>query len=299
MRNKNPGRFVSNSLQAKRFGRAMITPTLIVMAVMTAYPLIFTFYYSFTDYNLLQVLKNPAKFVGFGNYVKLLSTYYFRNAIWNTVRFSLLAVVFEMLIGFIMAEFVHRLQRGQKVMRTLLLIPYLLPAVTVALIWRMMLSPNYGIVNQVLETLHLPVYNWFYDIKTAFRAILLIDIWQSSPFVFLLLYAALQAVPEDQYEAARLDGANYFQSLIYITIPNIKNSLALCALLRTIDSFRLFDKVNLLTGGGPANSTATITQYLYNTGIKVYAFGYASAGAIVMTVIVLMLASVYIKRAMN
>ena len=131
MKNNHPDRFVSNTQQAKRFGYGMITPTLIVMLVMTAYPLIFTFYYSFTDYNLLQVLKNPAQFIGFGNYVKLLSTYYFRNAIWNTVRFSLLCVVFEMLIGFIMAEFVHRLKRAQKVMRTLLLIPYLLPTVTV------------------------------------------------------------------------------------------------------------------------------------------------------------------------
>ena len=299
MKKRNPDRLLSNSAQTKRFGYGMITPTLIVMAVMTAYPLIFTFYYSFTDYNLLKVLKNPAQFIGFGNYVKLLSTTYFRTAIWNTVRFSLLCVVFEMLIGFIMAEFVHRLEKGQKIMRTLLLIPYLLPTVTVALIFRMMLSPNYGIVNQVLNALNLPVYNWFYDIKTAFWMLVLIDIWQSSPFVFLLMYAALQAVPADQYEAAKLDGANYFQTLFHITIPNIKNSLALCALLRTIDSFRLFDKVNLLTGGGPANSTATITQYLYNTGIKVYNFGYASAGAIVMTLIVLILASIYIKRAMS
>ena len=299
MKKTNQDRMLSNSAQTKRFGYGMITPTLIVMAVMTAYPLIFTFYYSFTDYNLLKVLKNPAQFIGFGNYVKLLSTTYFRTAIWNTVRFSLLCVVFEMLIGFIMAEFVHRLEKGQKIMRTLLLIPYLLPTVTVALIFRMMLSPNYGIVNQVLNALNLPVYNWFYDIKTAFWMLVLIDIWQSSPFVFLLMYAALQAVPADQYEAAKLDGANYFQTLFHITIPNIKNSLALCALLRTIDSFRLFDKVNLLTGGGPANSTATITQYLYNTGIKVYNFGYASAGAIVMTLIVLILASIYIKRAMS
>lgn len=299
MKKKPSGRFLSGSLQAKRFGYGMITPTLIIMAVMTAYPLIFTFYYSLTDYNLLKVLKNPAQFIGFGNYIKLLSTPYFRNAIWNTVRFTLLAVVFELLFGFIMAEFVHRLRRGQKIMRTLLLLPYLLPTVTVALIWRMMLSPNYGIVNQVFEALHLPVYNWFSDIKTAFKMLLIIDIWQSAPFVFLLLYASLQAVPVDQYEAARLDGANFFQTLWYVTIPNIKNSIALCALLRTIDSFRLFDKVNLLTGGGPANSTATITQYLYNMGIKVYDFGYASAGAIVMTLIVLILASVYIKRAMS
>ncbi len=293
------GRLRSDASQTKRFCLGMISPTLIVLLIMTAYPLIFTFYYSLTDYNLLKVLKNPAKFIGLNNYIKLLSNEYFRLAIWNTVKFTIFAVIFEMFFGFLMAELVHSLKRGQKVLRTLLLLPYLLPTVTVALSWRMMLSPNYGIVNQVLEALHLPVFNWFADIKTAFPMLLLIDIWQSSPFVFLLLYAALQAVPQDQYEAARIDGANSFKTLIYVTIPNIKNSLALCALLRTIDSFRLFDKVNLLTGGGPANSTTTITQYLYNNGIKVFDFGYGSAGAIVMTLLVLILASFYIKRAMG
>ena len=170
-----------------------------------------------------------------------------------------------MFIGLVMALFVNSLKRGQKTMRTLLLLPYLLPTVTVALSWRMMLSPNYGIVNQVLQALHLPVFNWFSDIRTAFGMLVLIDVWQSAPFVFLLLYAALQSVPQG----------------------------------RTIDSFRLFDKVNLLTGGGPANSTSTITQYLYNYGIKSLDFGFGSAGAIVMTILVLILSSVYIKRAIS
>ena len=198
-----------------------------------------------------------------------------------------------------MALFVNSLNKGQKIMRTLLLLPYLLPTVTVALIWRMMLSPNYGIVNQFLESLHIPVYNWFSDIETAFGMLVLIDVWQCAPFVFLLLYAALQSVPQSQYEAARMDGAGPLKILFYITIPNIKKSLALCALLRTIDSFRLFDKVNLLTGGGPANSTSTITQYLYNYGIKTFDFGFGSAGAVVMLIIVLILSSFYIKRAIK
>ena len=110
-----------------------------------------------------------------------------------------------------------------------------------------MLSSNYGIVNQALSALGLPVYNWFMDTHTAFNTILLIDIWQNVPFVFLLLYASLQSVSESQYEAARIDGANAVQQFFYVTIPNIKNGLALCALLRTIDTFRLFEKVNILT----------------------------------------------------
>ena len=290
-----------NSAQTltKRFGIGMLTPTLVVLLVMTAYPLVFTLVYSFTDYNLLESLRQPASFIALKNYMDLLSDEYFQQAIWNTVKFAILAMIFEMIIGFLMALLVNSLRRGQKAMRTLLLLPYVLPTVTVAMSWRMMLSPNYGIVNQVLSALNLPVYNWFSDVHTAFGMLVLIDVWQSAPFVFLLLYAALQSVPASQYEAARIDGANSIKTLFYVTIPNIKNSLALCALLRTIDSFRLFDKVNLLTGGGPANSTATITQYLYNYGIKSLDFGFGSAGASVMTVLVLILSSFYIKRALG
>lgn len=280
----------------KIFSNAMVLPTIIVLLLMTAYPLIFTLYYSFTDFNLL---KKETSIVGLENYLELLKNEYFRQAILNTVKFTVLTVFFEIIGGFLLAAFVNSLKFGQKVMRTLLLLPYLFPAVTVALSWRMMLSANYGIVNQVLEVLNCPVYNWFSDINTAFKMLVLIDVWQNTPFVFLLLYASLQSVSESQYEAAKIDGANRIQSILYVTIPNIKNSIVLCALLRTIDSFRVFEKVNLLTGGGPANSTSTITQYLYNYGIKSLKFGFGSAGSIIMTILVLILSGFYIKRTME
>ncbi|MBR1560594.1 MAG: sugar ABC transporter permease [Clostridia bacterium] len=282
----------------RAFPRLMIAPTVLVMAALTAYPLIFTLIYSFTDYQYLKG-TDAAKFVGFKNYAMLFKNNYFRQAVLNTVKFTILAVIFEMVIGLLIAVFVKSLKRGQKVMRTLLLLPYLLPTVTVALSWRMMLSANYGIVNQVLESLHLPVYNWFMDTKTAFGTVLLIDVWQNVPFVFLLLYASLQGVSTNQYEAAMIDGANVVQQFFYVTIPNIKSGIALCALLRTIDTFRLFEKVNILTGGGPAGTTSTITQFLYNYGIKNLKFGFGSCGAIVMTVLVLILSSFYIKRAIH
>ena len=289
-----------NSAQAAttRFGIGMLTPTMIVLLVMTAYPLIFTFIYSFTDYNYLKGTEQ-ASFILFDNYTKLFKNGYFQQAVWNTIKFTILAVILEMGLGLLIAVFINTLKRGQKIMRTLLLLPYLLPAVTVALSWRMMLSSNYGIVNQFLNALGLPVYNWFMDTKTAFGTILVIDVWQNVPFVFLLLYASLQSVSENQYEAARIDGAGFLQQFWYVTLPNIKGSLALCALLRTIDTFRLFEKVNVLTGGGPAGTTTTITQFLYTYGIKSLDFGFGSAGAIVMTVLVLILSSVYIKRAMG
>ena len=289
-----------NSAQAAttRFGIGMLTPTMIVLLVMTAYPLIFTFIYSFTDYNYLKGTEE-ASFILFDNYTKLINNGYFQQAVWNTIKFTILAVILEMGLGLLIAVFINTLRRGQKIMRTLLLLPYLLPAVTVALSWRMMLSSNYGIVNQFLNALGLPVYNWFMDTKTAFGTILVIDVWQNVPFVFLLLYASLQSVSENQYEAARIDGAGFLQQFWYVTLPNIKGSLALCALLRTIDTFRLCEKVNVLTGGGPAGTTTTITQFLYTYGIKSLDFGFGSAGAIVMTVLVLILSSFYIKRAMG
>ena len=288
----------SPRLGEKAFPRLMIAPALAVMVILTAYPLIFTSLYSFTDYNYL---KGPgsANFVFLKSYNSLFQNAYFRQAVVNTIKFTILAVAFEMVFGLLEAVFVKSLRWGQKIMRTLLLLPYLLPAVTVALSWKMMLSSNYGIVNQALSAVNLPVYNWFMDTRTAFGTILVIDVWQNTPFVFLLLYASLQSVSESQYEAARIDGASVVQQFFYVTIPNIKSGIALCALLRTIDTFRLFEKINLLTGGGPAGTTSSITQFLYNYGIKNLKFGFGSAGAIVMTLLVLVLSSFYIKKAIR
>ena len=280
----------------------MLAPTIVVMLIMTVYPIAFTIYYSFTDYNLLKAVKKGYNFIAFDNFTKLFQNAVFRTAIFNTIKFTIFAVLAETIIGLLIAVFVNSLPRGQKVMRTLLLLPYLLPTVTVALAWRMLLSSNYGPINQWLVDMgfkDMANYNWFYHIGTAFWTVWLIDVWQNVPFVFLLLYASLQGVPTQQYEAAHLDGANMFQRFWYVTLPNIRSSIFLCLLLRTIDTFRLFDKVNILTQGGPVNTTTTITQYLYAFGIKTLNFGFGSAGALVMTILVLLLSIPYIRTAIG
>lgn len=287
-----------NRNDSKRFVRLMLIPTLVIMVIMTIYPMLSTIVYSFTDFKLL---KPKISFIGLSNYKELLANPYFRDAIWITVKFTLCAVIFEMLFGLLLALFVNSIENkfAQKSMRTIVLFPYLLPAVTVALSWRMMLSQNYGIVSQWMTALNIPVLNWFSDIRSAFWMLVVIDVWQNTPFVFLMIYAALQTISAEQYKAAMIDGARTFGTFWYITLPNLKTSLALCALLRTIDSFRIFDKVNLLTGGGPANSTTTITQYIYKYGIKNLKFGLGSAGALIMTILVLILSVLYIKRALG
>ena len=278
------------------FAYEMTVPAMAVILVMTVYPVIFTVLYSFTDYNYL---KGTYSWIGLKNYKDLFSNVFFRQSVWNTILFTLIAVAVEIVLGLLLALYVNSLKKGKKIFRTLVLLPYLLPAVTVALIWRMMLSPNYGIVTHIIEDLGIPSYNWFYDMKTAFGTILVIDIWQNTPFAFLLIYACLQGVSESQKEAAAIDGAGYVQTFRYVVFPNISGGVALCAMLRTIDTFRLFEKVNILTGGGPAGSTSTITQFMYTYGIKTLKFGFASASSLVMTILVLVLSAGYVKKAIS
>ena len=280
-------------LGGRAFPKLMLTPTLVIMAVLTAYPLVFTFVYSFTNYNYLKHAHKSPDFILFKNYIDLFKNGYFRQAVVNTVVFTLLAVALEIFFGLLVAVFINSLKRGQKVMRTLLLLPYLLPAVTVALSWRMMLSPNYGIINQVLETFGLPVHNWFMDTKTAFGTVLLIDVWQNIPFVFLLLYASLQSVSQDQYEAALIDGASSWQSFIHITVPHIKVVVGLLVVLRTIWVFNNFDIIYMTTAGGPASMTTTMPLYIYDLGWTNKLVGRASAASIILLLFLIVVCIAY------
>ncbi len=272
----------------------MSSPTMLILTVLSIFPLCFVIWYSMTDYYYLAT--SPAKFIGLENYFKIMEDPYFRQALWNTLKFTILAVIFEVTIGLGMAVLINGVISNQKLIRTTTLLPMLLPPVTVALIWQIMLSNNYGLLNNLLEILGIAPVNWLLDVNTAFYAILVIDIWQYTPFAFLLLYAALQSIPTGQYEAAAIDGAGSWKQFIHITIPNITTNIIMVVLLRVIDTFRLFDKVNILTKGGPSNSTATITQYIYQYGVKMLKVGYGSAASIIMTILVLFLAYGYIKQ---
>ena len=228
----------------KVFACKMMAPSTIILIALSLFPLMFVLYYSFTDYYFLD--KGQCKFIGMDNFTKIIADTYFRQAIYNTVKFTIMAVLIEIILGLAMALFINNIKRGKRIIRTLVLLPTLLPPVTVALIWQIMFSNNYGIINEVLNKMGISSVNWLMDVKTAFYAILTIDVWQYAPFVFLLIYAALQSVPQGQYEAAKIDGANTWHRFIYITVPNISKVIEMVVLLRTIDTFRLFDKINIL-----------------------------------------------------
>lgn len=280
-----------------RFQWAMLTPVILLLIGLTVFPFIYTVSNSFTDYYYLA--SGSKQFVGFDNYWRLLQDDLFRQAIWNTVKFMLLAVSIETTLGLGIALLVESMRRGLKVLRVSLLIPSLLPPVTVALIWQIMLSNHNGIINHLLAWFGVGPFNFLMDVSLAFNAILFIDIWQWTPFAYLLIYAGLQAVPRSQYEAAKVDGAGRWHVFAHITLPNIVPTLLLVVLLRTIDTFRLFDKVNILTGGGPANSTATITQYIYRNGVYNLQIGYGAAASLIMVVLVLAFTVFYIKRSIG
>lgn len=285
------------SISRKTFAILMESPTFVILTVLSIYPFVYTLYYSLT--NFYYISKDGLDFVGLKNYADLVRNPYFIRAVINTIKFTVACTLLETVAGVAVAVYVNGLRHFKKTMRTILLLPNLLPPVTAALIWKIMLSNNYGIINEFLRFMHIPVFNWFFDTRTAMPVIILIDVWQYMPFVFLLIYASLQIVPQTLYEAAKIDGANKWHEFRYITMPCISGAVVLCLLLRTIDSFRMFDKINILTGGGPANTTATITQFIYTYGIKSLKFGYGSAGAVVMAAIVLLLSIQYIKKSMK
>lgn len=272
----------------------MSSPAMLTITVLSIFPLLFILWYSLTDYYYLST--RPPKFILFDNYAKLFQDRYFLQALGNTLRFTALAVFSEVLVGLAIAVLIKSMKRMQEALRTVILLPTLVPPVTVALIWQMMLSNNYGLINNGLGLLGIDPISWLTDVNTAFYSILVIDIWQYSPFAFLLMYAALQGVPQGQYEAASIDGAGKWSQFRFVTLPNIQRNILMVALLRVIDTFRLFDKVNILTKGGPANTTATITQYIYHNGVNMLKIGFASAASVVMTAIILVLAAGYLQQ---
>ncbi|MBR6381786.1 MAG: sugar ABC transporter permease [Lachnospiraceae bacterium] len=294
-RQKQSNRKLQSFRRTRRVGRIMMTPTMLFFALMTIYPLIFMVFYSFTDFRLLS---RSYSFVAFSNYVELLRNEYFRSSVWISVVFTVISVATELVLGLACALYVNSLRSKtvQGILRILLLVPYLLPTVTVAVSWRMMLSANFGIINKWFSFWGIPVYNWLSDIKTAFGTLIAVEIWQNTPFVFLVLYVALQAIPEEQFEAIAVFGARPLDYFLLVLLPNLRPSILFCLLIRSIDCIRIFDKVNLLTGGGPANSTTTISQFVYHYGIRNLRFGYGCAACMVLIFAVLVITHIYLCR---
>ncbi len=258
-------------------GLVWVAPALAVLLALSIYPLF---------YSVKVSLTGPAGFT-LANFARLFTDRYFALALGQTLLFTGAALAVEFTLGLALALLIDSLGRGRGLFRAGLLVPMLLPPVVAAVIWRLIYNPQFGVLNATLAQLGLDTrsFTWTSGESTALLSVILVDIWEWTPFLFLLLTAGLQAIPRDPLEAARLDGASSWQILRDITLPLLKPAIVLAVLLRAMDLARIFDQVFLLTQGGPGFATETASLYIYRTAFRFDQFGYAAAMSFVVLAI--------------
>ncbi len=269
---------------------ALLTPAIVIFLALTIYPLVRVFALSLfaTDYGI-----EGAQFVGFENYTNLVAHRFFRTAAWNTLVFAILATVSEVGIGLILALMANGKLPGGRFVIPVLIMPYVLSTMVVTAIWRAWFHYDFGYLNNLLRSADLPAVEWLFNPDIALLSLVLVDTWQTAPLTFLIILAGLQSIPDEIYEAADVDGAGARHVFFGITLPLLIPYLFLAALLRSVDAFKIFDKVYALTGGGPGQATETLSMYVYRLGFRFFDVGAASAAAIIMVVISGLLALIY------
>jgi multiple sugar transport system permease protein len=274
----------------------MISPTVLLLLAITAFPLLFNLWNSFHYDNLL----NPAAghpFTGLANYTRIFSSQTgLLAAVEHTVAYTLVSVPVEVVIGLGIALLLNRPIRGRGICRALILLPWAVPSVVSAIMWRTLLDPQTGGVNYVLGLLHLPGSHTTWLNASTFStwlAIGVIDIWQSVPFVAILLLAGLQGIPRELYEAAQVDGVSSWRTFRRITLPLLRPALLVTLVFRTLSAFLIFDIIYALTGGGPGTATTTLSYVDWSAFLVNSDFGLGGAISIVMIIAVLAIAAAY------
>ena len=266
--------------QRRRVFVAFLLPAAIVLFVVTILPSIFLIATSFTPFDLTK--PNSPTFAGLRNYEQLLRDDRFWNSTWVQARLSFWTVALQMLIGLGLAVLLNSRMRALEAVRTAFIVPMVLPPVVVALTWKILFTPDVSPINWLLGLLRLPQPAWLVDPSLALWAIIIADVWQWFPFVFLMLLAALQMMPEEPIEAARIDGASALQVFRYITLPLLKPILLIAGLFRLIDSIKAFPNIFIMTGGGPGIATEATNYYAYLQGFSYTFIGFSSAITVVM-----------------
>ena len=268
-----------------------ISPAFIVLIIILLFPLGYALWLSFHQW-MLRTFKQGVPFIGFDNYAALFSNPDFINSIRITLTFVVLAIAFEFVLGMGLALLLNQDIKGKGIFRALIFIPMMCTNVVIGLMWRLLLNYQYGLVNYYLGQIGFPPVEWLSSPKVAMASVVLVDVWNTTSFIALMLLAGLQSLPDEPYEAARIDGATSFQSFIYLTLPLLKPIILVALLWRFIDTFRIFDVIYLLTAGGPARVTETVSIYVYRYGFQSFNLGVASASSFIMLAIMLVVAGV-------
>jgi trehalose/maltose transport system permease protein len=268
-------------------------PALAVVAFVAIYPLGKTIYQSFTDQEFLAGLT-PTKWVGLDNYKTLWHDSVFRHAVWVTIKFTIITVVFEFVLGLIIALVVNSKFRGRGVMRAVMLVPWAIPTVVAAQMWKWMLDDTFGVINDAGTRLHLISHShaWISDPATSLASVCAVDIWKTTPFVALLLLAGLQVIPSDLYEAASVDGASTLQQFRKITLPLLVPAILVTLIFRTLDALRVFDVFAVFFGNRP--DTQTMAIYAQSTIVGDGHVGYGAAISVAIFLIIALCVVIYV-----
>lgn len=269
----------------------LIAPTVAVLLALSIYPLFYAVRVS------LQTGSGDAVRWSVANFARLAGDTFFLSALVHTFIYAVVALTFEFLLGLGLAVMLDRPLRGRSLFRSALLIPMMLPPVVVGVVWRLMLNPDFGAVNGTLKGsgVNTAALTWTASPLLAFASVIAVDIWQWTPFMFLVLLAGLQAIPQEPYEAALIDGSSAWQTFRHVTLPLLKPAILIALLLRTMDLLRVFDQIFILTQGGPGSSTEMVSLYIYRTAFRFFDFGYAAAMSFVLLLLTNIISVSYIR----
>jgi multiple sugar transport system permease protein len=294
----NPGRVaLARRSKGRNEGTALLLgPALVFLALFALWPFAYLLYASFTSYQL--AIPIPIRWTGFANFTSILSNPRFWRSLYVTAVFALVSVPLQLLIGLGLALLLNGVKRGRDVYASLLLIPVMLAPIVVGFSWNLFLNPVYGPFNAALKAVGFaspPA--WTQSPDWALATVVLVDIWQWTPLVMIILLAGLRSIPPRVYEAARVDGSNAWQTFSHIVAPMLVPYITVAFVLRFIDSFKVFDIVYILTKGGPGTATQNLAYYTYDLGFGRFEFGRSGALSIVQLVLLVVGTTLILKLA--
>jgi len=280
-------------LQSRISAIILILPLVLVLVSLTIYPFLNMVYMSFHNYDLAK--GGDPKFIGLGNYLAIFKDRLAVSSVEFTAILVVVALPLEMLLGMGIAWLFRNLF-GERVIRSLALLPMMVPAVVAGIAWKMLFNYNFGPLNYLLSLFGVPNISWLGDQNFARLGIIIIDLWQWTPFVFLVLYSGLQSMPSELVEAARVDGAGSWAVMRYVELPILAPLIWIVLIIRLIDVLKLFDIIYMVTWGGPGSATHSFSYYIYKVGLSYgWDVGYASALSIVLLVVVVFLVNILMR----
>ncbi len=293
---RDADRTVGAESREARLAWAFVLPALATIFLIALFPLAWTVWESLHVHDLRMPWRGQP-FVWLANYAEAMTDGRFWGAMLHTAIFTVGTVTLELVLGLILALALNRAYRGRGLVRAAVLVPWAIPTVVAALLWRFMFDAQAGIANAVLIDIGLMErpFVWLIHAWAAWAPVILADVWKMTPFVALLLLAGLQNIDDSLYEAARIDGAGPWRQFIHVTLPLLKPAILVALIFRTLDAFRVFDLIYVLTGGGPGTSTEPIALYTFNALLQNLRFGYGSALSVIVFVVTFGLAMFYIR----